>query len=323
MRYRNLDGMPLAPSLVCLGGGPLGSAISVDDSFKLLDTLVECGGNWVDTAHVYAAWLPDGGGLSERAIGAWLKARGVRKSFMVGTKGAHPDLKTMSISRLRPQDITQDLFESLERLGSDYVDIYWLHRDDPAVPVGEIISCLNEHRAAGRIYALGASNWTVERITEANDFAARNQLAGFCASQIAWSLAERNYVKPAYAGMLAMDAETLQFHRQSGLPAVAYSSQAGGLFNKITAASEHDPEMANTGMAKHYFNPVTFRRAERARELAARYGCDANTIAVAYLLNQSFAGYAITGCRTVAQVRSSCSAADLILSVEEVAWLEG
>ncbi len=323
MRYTRLDGMPLAPSLICLGGGPLGSAIPADKAFELLDTLVEAGGNWVDTAHVYAAWLPGGGGVSERTIGAWIKARGVRASFMVGTKGAHPHLETMHISRLQPADITQDLNESLERLGSDYIDIYWLHRDDPTVPVGEILGCLDEHLTAGRIRALGASNWTAARLQEANAYAAEHGIVGFCSSQVGWSLAQPNPVKAAYAGTLNMDADTLAYHKRRRLPAVAYSSQAGGFFNKVTRASASDPALADSGMAVHYFNETNFGRAERARELAARYGCDANTIAVAYLLNQPFAGYAITGCRTPQQVRASCAAADLMLSAEQVAWLEG
>ncbi|MHB9031724.1 MAG: aldo/keto reductase [Anaerolineae bacterium] len=323
MRYTKLDAMPLAPSRVCLGGGPFGSAIPVERVFELLDAFAEAGGNWVDTAHVYAAWIPGGGGVSERAIGAWIKARGVRKTFMVGTKGAHPKLETMQVSRLRPADITQDLTESLERLDTDYIDIYWLHRDDPSVPVSEILGCLNEHQNAGRIRALGASNWTVARLQEANTYAAQHGLSGFCANQVGWSLAQANPVKATYSGTLNMDAETMAFHKRSGLAAVAYSSQAGGFFNKVTAASFDDPALADSGMARHYFNAVNRLRVERARQLAVKYNCDPNTIAVAYLLNQSFPGYAITGCRTLEQVRASCAAADLMLSAEEITWLEG
>lgn len=322
MRYHTLGGMPLAPSLVCLGGGPLGSAIPRERAFELLDAYTEAGGNWVDTAHVYAAWLPDGAGVSERTIGAWIKARGVRQSFMVGTKGAHPKLSTMHIPRLQPADITQDLFESLERLQSDYIDLYWLHRDDPAIPVGEILGIVNEHLSAGRIRALGASNWTVARLQEASEYAASHQLVGFCASQIGWSLAEPNPVTSAYAGTLNMDKPTLAYHIASGLPVVAYSSQAGGFFGgKYSRASASDPALVGSGMAKHYFNDTNFTRLEHAQALAARLGQTTNAIAVAYLTNQPFAGFAIAGCRTVEQVRDSCAATDVLLSPVDLAWL--
>ncbi|MHB1357862.1 MAG: aldo/keto reductase [Anaerolineae bacterium] len=322
MRYQVLGRMPLSPSLVCLGGGPLGSAIPRESAFELLDAFAAAGGNWVDTAHVYAAWLPDGGGLSERTIGAWIKSRGVRQSFMVGTKGAHPLLSTMEISRLRPADITQDLNESLERLQSDYIDMYWLHRDDPSIPVGEILGILHEHLAAGRIRALGASNWTVARLQEASEYAARHHVVSFCASQIGWSLAQPNPVKSVYAGTLNMDISTMAYHLDSKLPVVAYSSQAGGFFGgKYSRASANDPVMAKSGIARNYFNDINFTRLERAQALATRLGQTSNAIAVAYLTNQPFAGFAITGCRTLEQVRDSCAAADVRLGPDDMAWL--
>jgi aryl-alcohol dehydrogenase-like predicted oxidoreductase len=322
MRYHALGGMPLSPSLVCLGGGPLGSAIPCESAFELLDAFAAAGGNWVDTAHVYAAWLPDGGGVSERTIGAWIKARGVRSSFMVGTKGAHPLLSTMNISRLEPHDITQDLNQSLERLQSEYIDIYWLHRDDSTVPIGEILGILNEHLNAGRIRALGASNWTVARLQEASEYAERNHLVGFCASQIGWSLAQPNPVKSVYAGTLNMDAPTMAYHLASKLPVVAYSSQAGGFFGgKYSRASADDPVLAKSGMARNYFNDINFARLERAQLLATRLGQSSNAVAVAYLTNQPFAGFAIAGCRTLEQVHDSCAAADLRLNSDDLAWL--
>jgi aryl-alcohol dehydrogenase-like predicted oxidoreductase len=322
MRYQNLGGMPLAPSLICLGGGPLGSAIPPENAFELLDVFAEAGGNWVDTAHVYASWLADGAGVSERTIGAWIKARGVRSSFMVGTKGAHPLLSTMRISRLRPADISQDLSESLERLQSDYVDIYWLHRDDPSIPVGEILGALNEHLAAGRVRALGASNWTVARLQEAAVYAAGHRLVGFCASQIGWSLAQPNPVVSPYAGTLNMDETTMAYHVASGLPVVAYSSQANGFFGgRYSRASANDPAIAKSGIARSYFNEINFGRLERTQVLAQRLGQTPNAIAVAYLTNQAFAGYAIAGCRTIEQVRDSCAAVDVRLGPDDLAWL--
>ncbi|NLV74955.1 MAG: aldo/keto reductase [Chloroflexi bacterium] len=320
MRYATIEGMPFEASRVCLGGGPLGSAVKQPEANALLDEFVSCGGNWVDTAHVYAAWIEGGSGLSERCIAEWLRSRGVRKQFMVATKGAHPDLKTMHIPRMRPEDIAQDLAESLERLGSDYADLYYLHRDDTNIPVGEVISCLNEHRSAGRIRAFGASNWTAARMREANAWAKANGMHGFSASSVGWSLAQPNPITPAYAGTLNMDDEMLLYHRE-GFPVAAYSSQAAGFFNKVTPVALKDDKFLASGLARNYLNDTNLARAEKARQLAEKYGCDANAIGVAYLLNQPFPSFAIAGSHTLEQVRSSTAAADIILTPEEVAWL--
>jgi aryl-alcohol dehydrogenase-like predicted oxidoreductase len=127
--------------------------------------------------------------VSERTIGAWLRSRGVRKGVILATKGAHPDLDAMQVDRMSPEEIGSDLAESLDALQTDVVDIYWLHRDAPGVPVEEIVDALNVHVRAGRIRALGASNWRPDRIEAANAYARTHDLTGFSASQIAHSLA--------------------------------------------------------------------------------------------------------------------------------------
>jgi aryl-alcohol dehydrogenase-like predicted oxidoreductase len=319
MRYGTLPGIAARPSLIGLGVGAFGSSIPRDRSFAILDAFAEAGGNFVDTAHVYAAWLPEGKGASERTLGAWLKARGVSERFVVGTKGGHPDLSTMHISRLSPVEITQDLNESLERLDASSVDLYWLHRDDPTVPVGEILGVLNEHIAAGRVRAIGASNWTVQRLDEAEEYARAGGLVGFCASQIGYSLAHAETRKVAWAGMLYADAPTLDYHRRRHLPLVAYSSQAQGFFS-----GRYGPDLParNQNMHDLYYSSDNFGRLKRVTEMAAERGTSPNAIALAYLLAQPFPTYALVGSRNEEQIRDSVTAADIQLSDEEVAWLE-
>ena len=171
MRYRNIPGTDLYPSSICLGTGLMGSTIDREHSFQLLDTLVEMGGNFIDTAHVYGDWVPGGKSLSEKTIGIWAKERGIRNRVMIGTKGAHPALSSMSIPRLSHREIVNDLDESLEYLQTEYVDLYWLHRDDPNRPVADILETLNEQVAAGKIRYFGCSNWRVQRIREAMQYA--------------------------------------------------------------------------------------------------------------------------------------------------------
>lgn len=324
MKYLTLPHSGLSVSTVCLGAGGFGSDIAREDSFTILDAFFERGGNFVDSAHVYAAWIPGGGGASERTIGAWMRERGVRKEFIVGTKGGHPDLETMNVSRLSPAEITQDLNESLERLGTDHIDLYWLHRDDPALPVGEILGVLNEHLASGLIRAIGASNWSIARIEEARQYGEAHGLKTFCASQIGWSLAEVNPELQGQMGMCYMDEATMLYHDASLLPVVAYSSQAMGFFSgKFGPNGEGMETPKGQGLAHYYGLEENFKRLGRAGELAARRGCTLNQVALAYLFSQRFAGCGIVGSRSVAQVIDSCGAGDLILSAGEVAFLEG
>ena len=148
-------------------------------SGPLLERLVALGGTALDTAHLY------GGGEAEQADGQWITRQGVRAQTVLIIKGVCTDQAT-------PEAVTCELFQSLERLGTDHADLYLMHRDNPDVPVGEFVDCLHEHREAGRIHAFGGSNWTPERLQAAGDYAAARGIAGFAASSPHFSLAQWN-----------------------------------------------------------------------------------------------------------------------------------
>jgi aryl-alcohol dehydrogenase-like predicted oxidoreductase len=285
----------------------------------MLDAFAEAGGNFADSAHIYASWLQGGAGQSERALGRWIRSR-QPENFIVATKGGHPNLNTMEISRLAPQDIARDLDESLERLQLDSINLYWLHRDDISVPFGEIMDALNEHIRAGQIQAIGASNWSTTRIEEANDYARSHNLVGFCASQIGWSLAEISDSSRGAGNTLQMNDATLAWHRSSGFAACSYSSQANGFF------AHELPESATPkqkSLARSYGSERNKIRHQRATQLARELGRTANEIALAYLWSQNFPSVAIIGARNLDQLDSSLKSRDLKLSPEQVAWLEG
>ena len=314
MNYFTLPGITRPLSVLCLGTANYGSAYTRDESFALLDAFAEAGGNFLDTAHVYADWLPDGHGASERTGGEWLRTRGVRAGFAVATKGGHPRLETMERSRLRPEDLTCDLTESLERLGTDYIDLYWLHRDDPAVPVGEILGALNEHLTAGRIHALGASNWRPARLKAAAEYAQAHGLTGFAASQIGWSLAIPNQTQGQWYDSRHMDATALEYYRAVGLKVIPFSPQAGGFF-----AHPYDPADAKYAL---YHNAVNVGRWERVQKLAKERGVSANAVALAYILEHPCGGAAVIGPRTIEQLRDSVRAVGLGMSGVERRFLE-
>jgi aryl-alcohol dehydrogenase-like predicted oxidoreductase len=311
---------PLRVTNVALGTVRFGTAIPEDEAFRILDRYVEAGGNIVDSAHIYAAWVPGGKGASESTIGAWLRRTGAT-GVIVSTKGGHPDLALMDTPRLSAADVRADLEESLDRLGLDRLDLYWLHRDDPAMPVPEIVDYLNELVGKGLVRAFGASNWVPARIEEARVYAARRGLTAFCASQVNFSLATANDGFDR-AGTLALDAGARAYHEGTGLPVAAYTSQAKGFFSGKYDRSMKRPHSNTPNVGDSFFNDANFDRLQRVQELAGELGLGGNEIALAYLFSLRFAVCAIVGPRNVEQIASSCRASDLVLTPAQVLYLE-
>ena len=254
----------------------------------------------IDTAHVYED------GDAERLVGLWLSERpGVRERLVIVTKGAHPDGDRI---RVTPADITSDLSDSLEQLGGP-IDLYLLHRDDPAVDVEPLIDALEAHRRAGDIRAFGVSNWTLPRIEEANAYAAARGVAGICCNSPHLSLAVQN--EPPWPDcMSATDPESRAWHARTGMPLLAWSAQAGGFF----AGATGEP-------SRVYQNAANRERLARAEQLGRRTGHSANAIALAWVLAQPFPVVAAIGTHSVERLGSSLDALDVVLSAEEALWL--
>jgi len=271
-----------------------------DRDYAVLDAWVEAGGTVIDTAHVYED------GDAERLLGRWLRDRaGVRDGLVIVTKGAHPDGDRV---RVTPADIAADLADSMERLGGP-VDLYLLHRDDPAVGAGELIDALDAHRRAGEIGAFGVSNWTLARIEEANAYAADRGVAGICCNSPHLSLAVQN--EPPWPGCLsATDADSRAWHARTGMPLLAWSAQAGGFFAGSGGES-----------ARVYEKAANRERRDRAGQLGRRSGATANAVALAWVLAQPFPTLAVIGPHSVEHLRSSLEALDLELGPDDVRWL--
>jgi aryl-alcohol dehydrogenase-like predicted oxidoreductase len=321
---QSLLGTDVEPSRICLGSALFGSEISRDRTFALLDAYVEAGGNFVDTAHIYAAWLENGVGASERTIGEWLRTRGVRDSIVLATKGAHPPIDAEEkIGRCAKGQLEQDLSESLERLGLDCVDLYWLHFDEPTRPVGEIIEGLAELLRGGRIRSYGASNWATERIEAANTYAAEHGLPPFVASEPWWSLGAAAG-GPQAGTPTSQDADPLRaWHVSTGLPMIPYSSQANGYFGAENAAWARDGFSGAAPRAEGFDSPANRRRLLHTMELAEETGVTANQIALGYLLSQPFPVFPIIGTGSLEHLRDAMGAIAVRLSEEECAGLFG
>ena len=321
MQYLSLPGIALPLSRIALGTGGYGSSTPADEAFRLLDGYAAVGGNVLDTAHVYAAWLPNGVGASERTLGAWMRARGMRGQMCVSSKGAHPDMQTGE-KRLRYATLASDVAESLERLQSDSIDLYFLHRDDSDVPIGEILGWLGEHVAAGRMRAIGCSNWHPARIRAAADYAAAHGCTGFCVNQIGWSLGAVTQGELDDNAMRYLDAAGYAYHCTSRLPIMAYSSQANGFFSGKYGPGDPAPAR-HAGVEQQYGGADNYRRQRLAAEIAIQYGVSMNQVALAYLFGHPFPAIAIVGPHSDAQLTDSCAAGDITLTAEEVARLRG
>jgi aryl-alcohol dehydrogenase-like predicted oxidoreductase len=214
--------------------------------------------------------------------------------------------------------------DALARLRTDYIDAYFLHRDDPDVSVALIMDCLNEHKAAGRIRSFGGSNWTHERIEEANDYAAGRGLAPMTVSSPNYGLCEQ--VDDPWgpgcvtiSGQIGADARV--FYMKQNMPVMAYSSLGRGMLSgRVTR--ENYKELLDGAALKAYAYDVNFERLDRARELAGDKGVGVPQIALAYILNQPLNVFPIVGAASRKELEEAAASVDIVLTAQELEWLE-
>lgn len=306
-------------SCICLGTAPFGADLSEESSFAVLDAYVGGGGNFLDTAHIYGAWVAGCWGASERVIGRWLHARGARDRMILATKGGCPPLDRLTEpGRLSPEALGQDLEESLERLGVDYVDVYWLHRDDERVPVGRILDTVMVMIGRGRIRGYGLSNWSAVRLRDALAHADAHGLPRPVGSQIGYACATYPRTEPPLPGMVYAGAEDEAFHRETTLPLFAYTAQAGGWFgdaNVTWAAGGFAGPPPHGGL---FDSPENRRRLFACMAIAEARSVTANRVALAWLLHRPFPVTAIVGTSRPERVRDAMDAAALRLKEEEL-----
>jgi aryl-alcohol dehydrogenase-like predicted oxidoreductase len=320
MQYKVIGGTDLKVSSICMGSTHLSRENDAININALLDRYTELDGNFIDTANVYGKWLRSGKSISEINIGQWMKDRKNRNNLVIATKGGHPEFRAMHISRLSKKDVAADLDESLGSLQTDRIDLYWLHRDDANMPVGEIIEYLNGFVQDGKIRYFGCSNWKPARIAEAIDYARQKKLMGFVGNQMLWNLAKLNDDPFDDKTMVIMDAETYGLHRSTGLAAIPYTSQANGFFDKLDRLSLSP---LNDTIKRAYLNEENIRRLHRIKTLGADLSATITEIVLSYLLSQPFTTIPIVGCSNPDQLAASMKAADRTISRDALAYLDG
>jgi 1-deoxyxylulose-5-phosphate synthase len=317
MRY--IEIMQLEKPVSVIGLGAASRAFTPDThdrAAELLERFLAAGGNCVDTANIY------GFGDSEKTLGKWIQESGRRNELVLITKGCHPGVNRDDIfgspwiPRVTPEALQSDLSESLERLRTEYIDLYLLHRDDESVEVGPLIDMLNQEQARGRIRAFGASNWRVERMVAANQYAAKHGLNGFVISSPNLSLAHPK--KMFFPGTLFADEPTRRWHHTDQFPLLAWSALATGFMSGKFKPDESTDE----NMTQVYYSDGNFERLRRAQELAARENVTVAQIGLAYVLQQAFPVIALVGPTTMRNLDDAFDSLNVQLSPEEMDYLD-
>jgi aryl-alcohol dehydrogenase-like predicted oxidoreductase len=291
-----------------LGGNVFGWTADAAQSFAVLDAYAAGGGNFIDTADSYSAFAPGNeGGESERIIGDWMAARGNRAEVVVATKVArHPKRKGLA-----PANIKAAAEDSLRRLRTDHIDLYYTHFDDPDVPVEEIITALDGLVRDGKVREIAASNISPERLEASLDFSEREGLARYVALQPHYNLVSRD----TYEGALADLAD------RRGLAAMPYFALASGfLTGKYRPGEQVDSQRAG-GAAKHLETERGRRVLAALDAIATARGLAVATVALAWLAARQTVAAPIASARTVEQLPVLLAVADVELTESEVASL--
>jgi 1-deoxyxylulose-5-phosphate synthase len=317
MRYLQISGVPQPVSVLGMGTA---TRIFAPETYhrasEVLDAFIAAGGNCIDAAHIY------GFGASESILGRWLRERSTRSQVVLIGKGCHPVVDSRDlfgkpwVPRVTPEAIHADLTESLERLQTDMIDLYLLHRDDKNVPVGPLVEALNAEREHGRIRSFGASNWSTARIEDANRYAQEHGLMGFALSSLQFSLARPS--RMFFPGTVSASDADLAWHSRKQFPLLAWSALSAGYVRHAA----HPEGRLDDPIGQTYETAANSERMRRAGELATRRGATLVKVALAYVLKRDFPAAAAIGPATVEHLDELLSSLDVILDDSEIAYLE-
>lgn len=308
MQHRELghSGLRIAP--LVLGGNVFGWTADEKTSFAILDAFVAGGGNAIDTADVYSAWVPghEGGGQSETVIGKWLKTRGRRDDVLILTKVGMelgPGKKGLSKAYIR-----QSVDDSLRRLQTDYIDLYQSHKDDETLPVSEPLEAYAELIREGKIRAIGASNFSPERLQEALD-AAQNGLPRYESLQPLYNLYDHD----------EFEQKDLPVVQKAQIGVIPYSGLASGfLTGKYRSAADSTKSPRGGGIGKKYLNDKGFGILKALDEVAARHQATPSQVALAWLMQAPGITAPIASGTSAAQIQELLKATELQLSEDDV-----
>lgn len=304
MKTTKMTGTELTVSRLCLGTAQYGTGTGREEAFRQMDVYADAQGNFLDTAHVYGDWGCKERGISEIVIGEWMKERQNRSHMVVSTKGCHPPLNDMLRSRVDGDSLREDLEGSLKNLGTDYIDLYFLHRDNPEIPAGEILEALEEQVKKGSLRYYGCSNWSLARVKEAAVYAREHGLKGFACNQMMFTLADVAAETLVKSQLTILDDEYYQYHKETDFSFMSYMCMAGGYFTK-----------------KLHGRPVSLSQKARYRgegneallrqlKLFTQEGYDVTDFLYSYVTRAAFPAVPIAGFSSVEQLEEGIRSID-------------
>ncbi len=318
MEYIKVKGLDKPVSKLIMGTAWFNVAFE-DEIFKMLDDYVEKGGTVLDTGRYYGAGFQgDHACESELILKKWLDARDNRDQMVILDKACHPIITSdgkhhPQYWRVKPDIITEDIYQSLFRTGCDHFDIYLLHRDDPSVPVEGIMDRLEQHRREGLITTYGVSNWEQDRVAAAMAYCKEKGYQGISVNNPSYSLA--HVAKSRWPGCVYADDNYAAWHKEQDITLFSWAAQGHGFFADIYDDS------APQDIKDAFFTEENFERLNRAKILGAKKGVPSINIALAYVLDQDFDACAIVGSRNSQEFDSCLAATKIKLTQKEIDYL--
>ena len=297
-------------SRLVFGGNVFGWTIDESTSFMLLDAFVAAGFNCIDTADVYSSWKPGNtGGESETIIGRWLKRRGERHTVVIATKVGHQ--MSQQLSGLSRRPILKGVDESLARLQTDYIDLYQSHVDDPNSPLEETLGAYEELIRAGKVRAIGASNYSAERLTQALQVSAQNNLPSYQTLQPLYNLYDREGFEGAIEEVCV----------QRGLGVIPYFSLAAGFLTGKYRTEADLAKSIRSPRAQKYMTERGFRILDALDYVAQQCNSTCGKVALAWLLARPSVTAPIASATKLEQLNDLIAATQLVLDEQQIAFL--
>jgi aryl-alcohol dehydrogenase-like predicted oxidoreductase len=311
MEKRKLGNSGLEVAPLALGTNVFGWTIDEPSSFAILDHFVEAGFNLIDTADVYSSWKPGNkGGESETIIGKWIRKSGKRDRIVLATKvGGSMNQGKVSLAK---KYITKAVEDSLRRLQTDHIDLYQSHWDDLDIPVEEPLDTYAQLIKAGKVRAIGASNFSMERLQQAIDYSEQNGIPRYETLQPEYNLYNR-------AGF---EKDLAPFCIEKGIGVINYFPLASGfLSGKYRSKEDASKSERGNGIVNRYLNERGFRILNALDKAAEKYATDPATITIAWTMAQPFITAPIASATSIQQLQSLIKATEISLDQETMQWL--
>jgi aryl-alcohol dehydrogenase-like predicted oxidoreductase len=311
MKQRKLGKTGLNVAPITFGGNVFGWTLDTPASMRILDSLADNGLNFIDTADAYSTWVPgNSGGESERILGKWFKQSGKRDKVVLATKVGHPT--TGLPGGLKADYIVKAVDASLQRLNTDYIDLYQAHKDDASTPLEETLGAFDKLVKAGKVRAIGASNYSAARLTQALDVSKANGLAAFATLQPQYNLYDRR----------DFEAELEQCCLDNDIAVINYYSLASGFLSGKYRTEADTKDSARGARVKNYLDARGLRVLEALDAVAAQYRSSPASVALAWLLNRPAVTAPIASATSDKQLAALVEATRLELSKEAIEVLD-